>query len=52
MKDHSRGRGKRGVGYRTPSLFRANTQQRVRDQQFRNGPDLRSGWRREKDEHR
>jgi hypothetical protein len=29
MKDHARGRGKRGVGYRTPSLFKAGAQFRA-----------------------
>ncbi len=29
MKDHSRGRGKRGVGYRTPSMFKAGARGRA-----------------------
>jgi len=45
MKDHSRGRGKRGVGYRTPSLFRANTQRRVIDQKLKGGQSGQPGWR-------
>ncbi len=37
MKNHSRTHGNKGTGYRTPSRFRSNTLERLRDQKFRSG---------------
>ena len=45
MKNHSRTHGNKGVGYRTPSPFRANVQRRVQDQRTKNGTEFRPGYR-------
>ncbi|MDD5251016.1 MAG: hypothetical protein PHT12_00105 [Patescibacteria group bacterium] len=41
MKNHSRGHGKRGVGYRTPSMFKAGARFRAEENRLQSGANDR-----------